>query len=82
MSGEDQYSFLVPITVSGYLGALLVIAGLLIYDSFRFKVPANRFDLYVVIILALPVVGWFAFRFVQVIRSIHRYNDRGKTSTP
>jgi len=81
MSSEERSRFLVPITVGGYLAAVLVIAGLLFVNFWYVKLPANRIDSTVVIILFLPIVPWFAFRSVQVIRSIRRYNNRGKTST-
>jgi hypothetical protein len=82
MSSEDRYSFLVPITVAGYLGALLLIGGLLAYVHWYFKKLSNSDDtataLRLVLLLVLPLFAWFAFRFAQVLRSIHRYNDRGK----
>jgi hypothetical protein len=80
MSSQDRYSFLVPITVAGYLAAVLLIGGLLAYDHWYFKNPTSRVDPTVAIILFLPIVPWFVFRSVQVIRSIRRYNVRGKTS--
>ena len=78
MSSEDRYSFVLPITIGGYLAAVLVIAGLVVYDPLYFKMPANRIDLTVAIALVLPLLVWFAFRSVQVIRSVRRYNERGK----
>jgi len=81
MSSQDRYSFLVPITVAGYLAALLLIGGLLAYDHWYLKNTAIRVDPTVAVALLLPLPLWFAFRSVQVIRSVHRYNDRGKTST-
>jgi hypothetical protein len=79
MSSEDRQLFLVPITVAGYLAALLVIAGLLAYDHWYLKKFANHIHLTVVITLALPILGWFAFRSAQVIRSIRRYNARAQS---
>jgi hypothetical protein len=81
MSSEERSRFLVPITVGGYLAALLVIAGLLFFNLWYLKLAANRVDPTVAITLFLPIVAWFAFRSVQVLRSIRRYNRRGKTST-
>ena len=81
MSSQDRYSFLVPITVAGYLAALLLIGGLLAYDHWYLKNTAIRVDPTVAVALLLPLPLWFAFRSVQVIRSVHRYNDRGKTSS-
>jgi hypothetical protein len=81
MSSEDRYSFLVPITVAGYLAAVLLIGGLLVYDRWYFKHSTTRVDPTVGAVLLLPLLVWFVFRSVQVIRSVHRYNERGKTST-
>ena len=81
MSSEDRYSFLVPITVAGYLAAVLLIGGLLVYDRWYFKHSTTQVDPTVGAVLLLPLLVWFVFRSVQVIRSVHRYNERGKTST-
>jgi len=81
MSSQDRYSFLVPITIAGYLASVLVIGGLLAYDHWYFEKSTSRVDPTVAVALVLPLPVWFAFRSVQVIRSVHRYNDRGKTST-
>jgi hypothetical protein len=81
MSSEDRYSFLGPITVAGYLAAVLIIGGLLVYDHWYFKDTASRVDPTVAVALVLPLPVWFFFRTMQVIRSIRRYNNRGKTST-
>src|SRR6266851_1967026 len=80
MSAGDRSLFLVPITVAGYLGALLIIGGIYAYDVFYFKRPASYGDLIFFIAFALPLVAWFTFRSVQVIRSIRRYNGRGETT--
>jgi hypothetical protein len=80
MSSQDRYSFLVPITIAGYLAAVLVTAGLLIFNLWYLRESTNRVDPTVAIALVMPLPVWFAFRSVQVIRSIRRYNDRGKTS--
>jgi hypothetical protein len=80
MSSQDRYSFLVPITIAGFLAAVLIIGGLLVYDHWYFEKSANRYNPTVAVGLVLPLSVWFAFRSVQVIRSIRRYNDRGKTS--
>ena len=80
MSAGDRFLFLVPITVAGYLGALLIIGGIYAYDVFYFKRPASYGDLIFFIAFALPLVAWFTFRSVQVIRSIRRYNGRGETT--
>jgi hypothetical protein len=79
MSTGDRSLFLIPITVAGYLGALLVIGGIYAYDVFYFKRSASYGDLIFFLAFALPLVAWFTFRSVRVIRSIRRYNERGKT---
>jgi len=81
MSSQDRYSFLVPITIAGYIAFVFVTAGLLIFNLWYLKESANRIDPTVAMALVMPLPVWFAFRSVQVIRSVHRYNDRGKTST-
>jgi hypothetical protein len=78
MSGEERYWFVVPITVAGYLGALLVIAGLFLYDHYVFRNHASDWNGNFLIALVLPVVAWGAFRLTQVIRSVRRYNCRGE----
>ena len=35
MSSEDRYSFVLPITIGGYLAAVLVIAGLVVYGGMK-----------------------------------------------
>jgi hypothetical protein len=79
MSSQDRYSFLVPITIAGYLAFVLVTAGLLIFNLWYFKDSANRVDPTVAIALIIPLPVWFVFRSVQVIHSIRRYNNRGET---
>jgi len=81
MSSEDRYSFLVPITVAGYLAAVLIIGGLLAYDRWYFSHSTRRVDPAVTVALVSPLAVWFFFKAMQVIRSVRRYNNRGKTST-
>jgi hypothetical protein len=76
MSGKDRRLFLVPITVAGYFGAFLIIAGLYLYLVGFLKRPGNWGDLIFFVAFALPIGLWFGFRGVQVIRSVHRYNNR------
>jgi hypothetical protein len=76
MSAAEHQWFLVPITVAGYLGALLVIIGLYMYDLLYFKKLAGHWDPILFVAFALPVPMWFIFRYAQVIRSIRRYNGR------
>ena len=76
MSTEDRQLFLLPITIAGYIGAFLVIAGLYAYAVVAIRKPANWGDLIFFLTLALPIGFWFCSRSVQVIRSVHRYNRR------
>jgi hypothetical protein len=79
MSGQDRYSFLLPITIAGYLAAVLLTALLLAYSQWYFEKSVKHVDPTAAIVFVLPLLAWFAFRSVQVIRSIRRYNDRGTT---
>jgi hypothetical protein len=76
MSAAERQWFLVPITVAGYLGALLLVAGLFVYDRFVFRNRASDWNGNFFIALVLPVGAWIAFRLTQVIRSVHRYSRR------
>jgi hypothetical protein len=76
MGSEDRRLFLLPITIAGYIAAVLVISGLYGYLLMLSKNSANRAELLFLIVLALPIALWFCFRWVQVIRSVHRYNSR------
>jgi hypothetical protein len=76
MSSEDRQLFLLPITIAGYIAGFLVTAGLYAYMLVATKKPAGRGELLFLTELVLPVALWFCFRGVQVIRSIHRYNNR------
>jgi len=80
MSGEEQQLFLFPISVAGYIGGFLVVTGLYLYLLIYSKKAAGRGELIVFSMLFLPIVAWFCFRAVQVIRSVRRYNSRGKSS--
>jgi hypothetical protein len=80
MTGRERYSFLVPITVAGYLGAFLLLVGIDVYALLILKATfVNYGDLIFLIVLSFPLACWFLFRFAQVIRSIGRYNDRGSS---
>jgi hypothetical protein len=76
MSSEDRQLFLLPLTIAGYIAGFLVTAGLYVYMLVATKKPASRGELLFLIELVLPVALWFCFRGVQVIRSVHRYNNR------
>jgi hypothetical protein len=80
MSQEGRHQFLVPISIAGYIGAILLLVGIDVYTRFFSRASVNPGDVTLFIVLALPLVVWFVFRFAQVIRSNHRYNRRGKSS--
>jgi len=76
MSSEDQQLFLLPITIAGYIAGFLVVGGLFGYTLIATKKHVSRHELIFFLEFALPIVLWFCFRGVQVIRSVHRYNSR------
>jgi len=76
MSSEDRRLFLVPIAVAGYIAAFLVIAGLYAYLLITTKKLPSWGELIFCLALFLPIALWFCFRGVQVIWSVHRYNER------
>ncbi|SRR5713226_199709 len=77
MSGEEQRLFLMPITIAGLLGALVLIPALFVWMSFFIKSHIYfRYGLFFEI-LGLPIALWFGFRVFQITRSIRRYNARG-----
>jgi|ERR1700722_2619077 len=79
MSGEDQRLFLLPITIIGFIGAFVLIAALVLWTSFSSKSPTHfEYSLFS-LIFGVPLSFWFGFRGWQIFRSIHRYNDRGKS---
>jgi hypothetical protein len=74
MNGGERYQFLIPITIASYVGTFLLLLGL---DGMTFvhsKRSINYGDLIFFILFSIPGLVWFAFRFVQVIRSGRRYN--------
>jgi hypothetical protein len=81
MNGKEQRLFLLPITVLGYLGAFLVILGIVLWESASSEesLPFN-YILFFSVFLP-PLLFWFAFRAWQISRSIRRYNERGAKVT-
>jgi hypothetical protein len=78
MSSEDRRLFLVPITVAGLIGALVLIPTLILWMSFFLKQPIHfQYGLFFTI-LGLPLGLWFGFRALRIIESVRRYNARGK----
>jgi hypothetical protein len=79
MSGEDQRLFLLPIIIMGFIGAFVLIAALTLWTSLFLKNPAQLDYLWFSLFFGVPLCLWFGFRGWQIVRSIHRYNDRGKS---
>jgi hypothetical protein len=76
MSSGDHQLFLLQISVAGYIAGFLVVVGLYSYLLITTKKAAGWQELIFFLEFALPIVLWFCFRGVQVIRSVHRYNNR------
>jgi len=78
MSREEQELFLFPITIISYLGAYLVIPGLLVLGSFwaerKFLLGGA---LFLLVMFSPPLSAWFGFRAWQIHRSVRRYDERG-----
>jgi hypothetical protein len=81
MGRSGRMRFVLPISMAGFLGAFLLIAGLYSY----FVITRNRhFEVGELIFFAVfffPILCWSLFRMVQVLRSIRRYNTRGTYRT-
>jgi hypothetical protein len=79
MGGDERQRLLLPVIVSGYTAAFILIGALWLYSVFVLKMQIDlRFSAFFLAFL-FPVVSWFSFRVVQVLRSVHRYNAREKT---
>lgn len=79
MSGEERERFILPISIVGYIGGLMWLGVLYASLVLREKMSLGYSDVFLWVAFVAPLGGWFIFRFVQVIRSIRRYNDRGQT---
>jgi hypothetical protein len=79
MSNDDRQRLLLPVIVSGYIGAFILIGGLWSYSTFVLKMPSDLKYSAFLLTFALPIVPWFCFRAMQVFRSLHRYNARENT---
>ncbi len=77
MSSNDRMRLVLPISVAGFLGAFLVIGGLYAYLLLNEQQNLEPGALIFFAAFAFPIVCWSAFRFVQILRSIRRYNTRG-----
>jgi hypothetical protein len=78
MTAKQQRLVLMPITIIGYLGAFLVILGLVVWESISTR-ENNLFDYMLFFsVFAPPLLIWFGIRARQLNRSIRRYNERGE----
>jgi hypothetical protein len=79
MSGDERQRFLLPVIVSGYTAAFILIGDLWVYSVFVLKMQIDlRFSAFF-LTFSFPVVSWFSFRVVQVLRAVHRYSAQEKT---
>jgi hypothetical protein len=76
MSSQERRLFLVPITMKGIIGGFVLVLILQAWIVLVQKRPVE-FD-YKTFVLALgtPIAIWFAFRGLQIARSMRRYNQR------
>jgi hypothetical protein len=79
MSNTERMQFLFPISVSGYLGAFLVIGGIYLCGVFFWRIRPGPGELIFFADFFLPIGFWLCFRIAQVIRSVRRYNKRGES---
>jgi hypothetical protein len=79
MGGDQRQRFLQPVIVSGYAAAFILIGAIWVYSVLVLKMEIDLgFSAFFWAFL-FPVVSWFSFCVVQVLRSVHRYNTREKT---
>jgi hypothetical protein len=76
MNGDDRMRLVLPVSIAGLLGGLLVLAGLSAYLMFTNKERLDPGAFIFFAALFLPIACWIAFRIVQIVRSIRRYNSR------
>jgi hypothetical protein len=76
MRGNDRGLLLFPITIIGWLGAFLVILGLIGRGSISIRETASFNYTWFCLIFVSPLVFWLACRAWQINRSIRRYNER------
>jgi hypothetical protein len=79
MNNSDRQRFVLPITITGFLGSFLLILGLMLWASLVLKDSGNFEYRLFFYIFGIPLVLWFSFRAWQIHRSVHRYNSRGKS---
>jgi hypothetical protein len=76
MSSPERGLFLLPITMKGIIGGFVLVLLLQAWIVFVQK-RSVEFD-YKSFVLALgtPIAVWFAFRGLQIAKSMRRYNQR------
>jgi hypothetical protein len=74
MSGSDKRLFLLPITVAGWLGGTIIIGAIAAYAA-KSGLELAAYSI-IFSFLLIPLLLWFGFRTLQIIRSVHRYNRR------
>jgi hypothetical protein len=76
-NSKEQWLFLLPITIIGFVSAFLVILGLVVWESI--STPEHLLFDYTASFLTFvpPLTIWFGVRAWQINRSIRRYNERG-----
>lgn len=82
MSSKDRQRFLVPISVAGWLGGTIIMGAIAAYAEYSMPSPAQVFaGVFIVVILLIPLLFWFGYCGLQVMRSIRRFSDRGSVRT-
>ncbi len=77
MNSKEQRLFLLPITSIDFVGAFLVILGLVVWRSISTRENLLFDYTAVFLIFVPPLTIWFGVRAWQINRSIRRYNERG-----
>jgi hypothetical protein len=76
MSSDDRMLFFLPISVAGWFAGTLVISGILVYTLYR-NGRDSIGNFWLLVALLVPLVFWLAYRSVQIVRSVRRFNMRG-----
>jgi hypothetical protein len=74
MSDREKRLFLLPISVAGWLGGTIIIGAIAVYAA-KSGMELAAYSI-IFSFLLIPLLIWFGFRGLQIIRSIHRYNRR------
>jgi hypothetical protein len=76
MRGNDRGLLLFPITIISWLGAFLVILGLIGWESISTRETVSFNYTWFCLIFVPPLPFWFAFRARRINHLIRRYNER------